>query len=199
MGGLRNGATVMRLAIAIIGLMLAGGFLFQGVLENAVASGDASTWRGGFSSIFVAAPWLFAAMYVFWLPRLAAVLFVIAGACAWLAAATTSQTDLWIWGSAAFILAAGSFVAARQEQSADVQKRDPGETTPTMKFDQFAHATSSASIAPAPIAAPQAVIPVTLTYPCPVCGTAMDMEQQFCQECGSPAPVPAHSRPAMPV
>jgi len=187
----------MRLAIAIIGLVLIVGFLFQGVFEDALTSSDASTWRGGASSIFVAVPWLFAAMYVFWLPRLAAVLFVAAGVFALLAAATTSQTDLWVWGIAAFILAAGSFVAARRQRTTDAEKRDPGETTPAMITDQLA--PSSASIALMPIAVPQPDVPVTSTYPCPVCGTAMDMEQQFCQECGSPAPVHATSRPAMPV
>src|SRR5215218_5107125 len=177
----------MRLAIAIIGLVLIVGFLVQGVFENALTSNGASTWRGGASSIFVAVPWLFAAMYVFWLPRLAAVLFVAAGVFALFAAATTSQTDLWVWGTAAFILAAGSFVAARRQRTTDAEKRNPGETMPTMISDQLA--TSSASIAPMPIAVPQAVVPVTLTYPCPVCETAMDMEQQFCQECGAPASV----------
>ena len=188
--------TRMRLAIAIIGLLLVVGFLFQGVFENALASGDASTWRGGVSSIFVAGPWLFAAMYVFWLPRLAAVLFIIAGVFAWLAAATTSQTDLWIWGSAAFVLAAGSIVAARQQRSKDGQARDPGETKTTMASGEIA--TSGASIAPIAIAEPQAVVPVTLTYPCPVCGTVMDMEQQYCQECGTPAPLFTDRRPAIP-
>src|SRR6478609_6827138 len=104
----------MRLAIAIIGLVLVVGFMFQGVFENALTSSDALTWRGGASTVFIAVPWLFAAMYVFWLPRLAGVLFIAAGAFAWLSAAITSQTDLWVWGIAAFILAAGSFVAARQ-------------------------------------------------------------------------------------
>jgi hypothetical protein len=197
MGGFGNGAKRMRLAIAIIGLILIVSFLFQGVFENVLTNSDASTWRGGVSSIFVAVPWLFAAMYVFWLPRLASVLFVAAGVFALLAAAMTSQTDLWIWGIAAFILAAGSFMAGRQQRTTDAEKRDPGETMPTMISDQLA--TSSASIAPLPIAVPQAAVPVTLTYPCPVCGTAMDTEQQFCQECGSPAPVHATSQSAMPV
>jgi hypothetical protein len=197
MGGFGNGANRVRLAIAIIGLVLIGCFLFQGVFENALTSSDASTWRGGASSILVALPWLFAAMYVFWLPRLAAVLFVAAGVFALLVAATTSQTDLWVWGIAAFILAAGSFVAARQRRTTDAENRDPGETTRTMISDQLA--TSSASIAPLPIAVTQAVVPVTLTYPCPVCGTAMDTEQQFCQECGSPAPVNATGQPALQV
>lgn len=197
MGGFGNGATNMRLAIAIIGLMLVGGFLFQGVFENALSSDDASMWRGGASSIFVAAPWLFAAMYVFWLPRLAAFLFVFAGIFALLGAATTSQTDLWVWGGIAFILAAGSILAARQQPSKNGQKRDSSETTPTMASSPMA--TNAASIAPISIAEPQAVVPVSLTYPCPTCGTAMDMEQQFCQECGTPAPVLANSRPALPV
>src|SRR3954468_12640084 len=117
----------MRLAIAIIGLVLVAGFLFQGVFENALLNSNASTWRGGVSSIFIAGPWLFAAMYVFWLPRLAGVLFIAAGAFAWLSAAITSQTDLRVWGIAAFTLAAGSFVAARQTGKTDSEKRDPGE------------------------------------------------------------------------
>jgi len=187
----------MRLAIAIIGLMLVGGFLFQGVIENVLSNDDASMWRGGASSILVAAPWLFAAMYVYWLPRLAGVLFAIAGAWALLAAATTSQAELWVWGGVAFILAVGSFVAARQRRSKNVQKLDAGEMTPTSASDPIA--VSVASFAPISIAEPQAVVPVTATYPCPVCGTAMDMEQQFCQECGTPAPAHAASRPAMPV
>src|SRR6188472_1431599 len=115
MGQSGNGATLMRLAIAIIGLMLLAGFLFQGAVGNVLSNDDASTWRGGASSIFVAGPWLFAAMYVFWLPRLAAVLFIVAGVFAWLAAATASQTDLWVWGIVAFILAASSFLTARQK------------------------------------------------------------------------------------
>jgi hypothetical protein len=187
----------MRLAIAIIGLVLVGGFLFQGVFESALSSDDASVWRGGFSSILVAAPWLFAAMYVFWLPRLAAVLFIAAGAFAWLTAATTSQTDLWVWGVVAFILAAGSIVAARQQRSDTGQVGVIVQSMPKMASGQIA--TSVASIAPIPVAEPKAIVPVTLTYPCPVCGTAMDMEQQFCQECGTPAPALATSRPAMPV
>src|SRR3954447_19738648 len=160
----------MRLAIAIIGLMLVGGFLFQGVIENTLSNENVSSWRGGASSIFIAAPWLFAAMYVYWLPRLAAVLFTVAGAFAWLAAATTSQTDLWVGGGVAFILAAGSFVAARQQRSSDEgQVHDPGEPTPAVISGQMA--TSVSSIAPTPIAEPQVVVPVVLTYPCPVCGT----------------------------
>src|SRR3954447_20327545 len=111
----------MRLAIAIIGLMLVGGFLFQGVIENTLSNENASSWRGGASSIFIAVPWLFAAMYVFWLPRLAAVLFIVAGALAWLAGGTTSQSNLWVWGGVAFILAAVSFVAARQQRSDEGQ------------------------------------------------------------------------------
>jgi ABC-type Fe3+-siderophore transport system permease subunit len=197
MGGFGNGAPVMRLAIAIIGLVLVGGFLFQGVFENVLSSDDASMWRGGVSSIFVAAPWLFAAMYVFWLPRLAAVLFITAGVSAWLAAATTSQTNLWAWGGVAFVLAAGSIVAARQQRSKDAQAHDPGAPAPAMASGQVA--TSVVASASMPISEPQAVVPVALTYPCPVCGTVMDMEQQFCQECGTPAPAHATSRTSMSV
>jgi hypothetical protein len=186
----------MRLAIAIIGLVLLASFLFQGVFENAVTSGDASTWRGGASTVFIAIPWLFAAMYVYWLPRLAAVLFIAAGIIAWVAAATTSQTDLWAWGAVAFILAAGAYRTAQQLRSKDAQKRDPGETMPATAVVQTT--ASAAPIAPISIAEPPSVAPVTLTYPCPVCGTAMDTEQRFCQECGTPAPALADSRPAVP-
>ena len=195
----------MRIAIAIGGLLLLVGFLFQGIFVNALAREDVSTWRAGVSGAFVAVPWLFAALYVFWLPRLATGLFIVAGVLAWLGAATTSHADLWVWGAVAFALAAFSYVSARQKKEVDTRSRQHDETPPTMVPSQTTMvAAMTAPLAatptvPMPISAMPIVAPVMTIFPCPSCGMEMDTEQRFCQECGAPAPARPNSRHVIPV
>jgi hypothetical protein len=182
----------VRIAVAIIGLMLWFVFLIQAILVSALGdmANDDSSAQGGAVGVLVAVVWLVAVALVFAFPRVSTGLFIAAGALAWLAAGTTDYADLWVWGGITFVLAGFSYIGARQKKTKDAKERDRDEMLAKMTQAQ----TTMAAVMSAPLAAsPATPIPIPVapvadpiktTIPCPSCGTARDVHQKFCKECG---------------
>src|SRR4051812_850247 len=81
----RNGVTIVRIAVAIIGLMLWFVFLIQAILVSALGdmANDDSSSQGGAVGVLVAILWLVSVALVFAFPRVSTGLFIAAGALAW--------------------------------------------------------------------------------------------------------------------
>ncbi|MDQ4002044.1 MAG: hypothetical protein M3283_13850 [Actinomycetota bacterium] len=108
----------MRIATMILSLIL---MLVVGAQSCAVTVGDAlgnepSATQGGVIGIFMAFLFLIGGAFALAFPLVSFIAFVIAGLSGLGAGASTSFSDLTIWGIVSFVLAALSFFGWREKR-----------------------------------------------------------------------------------
>ena len=175
----------MRIATLVIGLVLVIGLFLQSVVVGGLseAAGNDESSSAAAVGVLMALLWVFGCALVIPLPRVAMVLFALAGVCGLAAAA--NFPDLAIWGVISLVLALFSFFGWRGKRTADRRERERDELLRRATQSQVvaAGATSHLAGAISP-ARPQPVGPATNTG-CPRCGAANPAGSRFCANCGA--------------
>jgi hypothetical protein len=119
----------MRIAVLIIGLCLS---LAVGIQSFLIAAGggiggDKSLSQGGVAGMGVAVLFIIGSAFALGLPRIAAVVFGLAGLVAFGGASGSKFTDLQIWGFLSLALAVasiiGSFGLRKQKREREAEKQ----------------------------------------------------------------------------
>ena len=113
----------MRIAVLILGLILGAFMLLQSVLIaglGAAAEQD-DTAGAGAVGLFMALIWLVGCALVIPTPRVAMILFILAGLIGF--GASGEFPDLGIWGGVSLFLAVLSFFGWRGKRRADIKER----------------------------------------------------------------------------
>lgn len=121
----------MRVAVLIIGLLLGLVMFLQTVVVYAASSATEKDDLAASAAIGVlmAIMWLVACALVIGFPMVSVVLFTLAGIFGILSASTAEFSDLYVWGSISFVLAAMAWFgwrgkkAARREELAERQRQ----------------------------------------------------------------------------
>lgn len=115
----------MRIATLIIGLVLGAIMFFQAVLVAAL--GDAANTEddgaAGGIGLLMCLMWLVACGLVIPAPRVAMILFAVAGLFGILGGTGTDYSDLVVWGVISFVLAVFSYLGYRGKRSKDIKER----------------------------------------------------------------------------
>lgn len=119
----------MRVGVLIIGLILGGIMFLQAVIVGGLseAIGEEETSNAAAWGVFMALLWLIACAVVIPLPRVAAGLFVGAGAIGIIAATSSEFADLGVWGGVSLVLAVMAYFGYRGKQRADAKERERDE------------------------------------------------------------------------
>ncbi len=181
----------MRIATLILGLILGAIMFVQTFLVYALsgAANNQATSSAGALGLFMALLWLVACALVIPIPLVSTVIFAFAGLIGLGAGASSTFTDLTIWGAASLILAAFSFFGwigkrktARREQEAREQL--------AAHAAQLQFATHAALLAAQTNAGAVHGPTRTSELPsgaerCAACGAQNPAGSRFCAACGS--------------
>src|SRR5690606_4414165 len=113
----------MRLAVLIVGLVLTIGLFIQSATVGTLSevADDQETSSAAAGGIFMALIWLFAVALVIPLPRVAMVMFVLAGLLGF--AGVSELPDLAFWSVISFVLAALSYFGYRGKRQAEAKEK----------------------------------------------------------------------------
>jgi hypothetical protein len=176
----------MRIATLIIGLVLVFGLFLQSVLVGGLseAAGEEDSSAAAAVGVLMALIWIFGCALVIPLPRVAMILFALAGVFG--IAASGSFPDLAFWGAVSLVLALFSFFGWRGKRKADRKERERDELLRRATRAQAVTAGATAHVASNfPVVQPQA-IGSTSYHACPSCGAGNPAGARFCSDCGSP-------------
>jgi hypothetical protein len=172
----------MRIAVLILGLVLAFGLFIQATIIYGLsdAINQENTEQAGALGVLMAFLWLIAVALVLPLPRISAgvfgfaTLFGVGGAA--------DYPDLWIWSGFSVALAVMSYFGYRGKKKLQAKENERDALLRQL-------AASEAAIAAARWNGPR-----PQAY-CPFCGSGLDAGSRFCGQCGSGmrAPEPAGS------
>lgn len=185
----------MRVATLIIGLMLVIGLFLQSVLVGGLSevAGDDDSSSAAAVGVLMALMWIFGCALVIPLPRLAMIIFGLAGVLGF--AVSGTFPDLGVWGGISLVLALFSYFGWRGKRKADRRERERDALIRQAAGAQLMTAQSTAYMAEGlgggrfDTAPTPAAIPATRT--CGSCGGSSAPSARFCADCGqsfTPAP-----------
>jgi hypothetical protein len=167
----------MRAAVVVIGLFLGVAMLYQTIVITALGrtTESATTFGRGLFAIALAILWLLGVALVFPVPLASVVLFGGAGLLAVITGLVTGITNIMLWGAAAWLLAAMSFLGWLDKRNADRRARELRHAL-AYPAPAFLGGGPASSVVPAPLAEPAS---------CAFCGAAMPAGTRYCATCGA--------------
>lgn len=180
----------MRIAVLILGLLFNVVMFLQTVLVGGLgeAAGDESTAQAGAVGLFASLLWLVASALVIAFPMVSVVLFSLAGLLAF--AVSGDFPDMAVWGSIAIVLAVMSFFGwrgkrkdTREKRAEQQRQRERDDRLEGLLRQQQFHQQQLGT------ATTQQQEQRGNPKYCTSCGTANDIGNRFCAECGAPMAV----------
>ncbi len=180
----------MRVATLVIGLILVIGLFIQSVLISGLSdmANDEDTGTAAAVGVLMALIWVFGCALVIPAPRVAMILFALAGVVGF--AASGNFPDLAFWGGVSFVLALFSLLGWRGKRKTDRREEERDALIRKAAGAQLMTAQSTAFMAqgmssgrmessqpPVP-----AAIPAART--CELCGASNGEAARFCANCG---------------